>query len=171
MASALLNLQGTSRLSFALYIDMKSVDSFTIGKGSSDHITVTVLRRDDQTSSDFWDANWLASQIAVKVGRFSAGFEAPLRTTDFENFRKGLERLSKTLRGDASFETLERWINLRITGDGHGHLRVNGKVTDDPSFGNRLSFSINSLDQTFLPELIESLKRIENSYPSLGSAL
>lgn len=118
-------------------------------------------------STDYWDGNWLESDIAVDVGAFHGKIAAALRVDELQRFRKELEVLYLTVAGAARLVSLEEWITLEVKVDAWGHITVNGEVQDRPGMGNRLLFHIAELDQTDLPPVIEGLTAIEAAYPIL----
>lgn len=119
-------------------------------------------------SSDYWDGNWLESDIVVDVGAFHGKIAAALRVDELHRFRKELEVVYLAVAGAAHLESLEGWITLDVKVNGFGHLTVDGQIQDRPGMGNRLIFHIGELDQTVLPPVIEGLAAIEAAYPMLG---
>lgn len=118
-------------------------------------------------STDYWDGNWLVAPIDISVGGFTGRAGAGLRAEELRSFRQGLEELYERLSGEARLESMEAWIGLTCVGDGLGHIDVTGYVRDKPGIGNELSFHL-SIDQTFLPAIISSLREIEAAYPVIG---
>lgn len=116
-------------------------------------------------TTDKWDGNWLLSPIEVSVDGFAGVIpNAGLRSDELQGLRRDLEALNETLIGTASLHSMEEWLSLTIEGDGLGHIKVTGEVSNHPgSSGNRLHFTL-GLDQTFLPTIIESLTAIETMY-------
>lgn len=145
---------------------MGAENQIVIG-GERERLAITVLSRMHPDSTDYWDGNWLVSPIDVAVGGFSGRVHAALRAEELRTFRKGLEKLYETLAGEAGLESMEDWIGLTCVGDGLGHVEVTGYVRDEPGIGNRLTFHL-SIDQTFLPGIIASLRGVEAAYPVLG---
>jgi hypothetical protein len=131
-------------------------------------VDVHVRGRMHPQASDYWDGNWLVSDIVVEVGAFHGRIAAALRVDELQRFRQGLEVLYRTVKGTARLESMEDWINLQVKVDGFGHVTVEGQVQDQPGVGNRLLFEIADLDQTDLPPVIEGLTAIEAAYPILG---
>ena len=117
-------------------------------------------------SDDYWDGNWLTSPVTLTVGAFTAKISAGLRAEELVGFRHGLDVLYESLQGEAVLDSLEDWLHLRAVGDGYGHVKIAGEVTDSPGTGNRLAFELR-LDQTFLPAIIDALRTIEEHYPVL----
>ena len=114
-----------------------------------------------------WDANWIRSEVEVRVGGFQGRFEAQLMTTDFPPFRDGLRALEKDLRGEVSFETLEEQVRVKVRGDGRGHINLDGELADVAGMGNRLAFHL-EIDQTFLGAALQQLDALIEQYPIVG---
>lgn len=137
---------------------------FFLGVADDDYLRVVVRRWLYPEADDYWDGNWVAAEVAARAGAFQGVFEASLRTTDFESFRRKLGALYETLSGEAVFETMERWVDVRIVGDGRGHFEACCGLRDDASFGSRLSFSL-AFDQTQVPAMLENLDEIVRRFP------
>jgi hypothetical protein len=71
------------------------------------------------------------------------------------------------LSGEALLDTIEGWLDLRLTGDGRGHVDLHGQLVDAPSDGNSLEFRL-SLDQTYLPPLMAELRAALGQFPIVG---
>ena len=141
--------------------------SWGIG-GVGCRVDVHVRGRMLPQASDYWDGNWLVSDIVIDVGAFHGKITAALRVEEFQRFRHDLEVVYCTVKGTARLESMEDWIHLEVNVDGFGHVTVDGRVQDRAGLGNRLLFHIGELDQTDLPSLIEDLTAIEAAYPILG---
>lgn len=120
-------------------------------------------------STDHWDGNWLMSPITATLGGFSAQINAGLRLDELRTFRRGLEGINHRLQGEAVLTSIEHWISLSVTCRPNGSLAVTGQLTDDSGFGNVLSFTIDTLDQTDLPAMLQALSAIDQNYPLLGT--
>lgn len=128
-----------------------------IGSAATEHVGIAVRSADDPDGY-----GWLDCDVEVVAGGFNGRFRASLRIPDFATFRKQLQRLYKKLEGVASFTTLEEQLALRLTGDGKGHITVEGTAIDFCGTGNRLQFEF-ALDQTYLPRIISELERVERT--------
>ena len=114
-----------------------------------------------------WDRNWLRSFVKVKAGVFSGEFKADFMTVDFVGFKNELANLYEKLNGIAIFQTLESQVEIKIVGDGIGHLNAKCVVMDGAGIGNKLEFEI-SFDQTHIPKILNQLKNITNKFPKTG---
>jgi len=138
-----------------------------IGGTGGDHVLIRVMSRMHPGATDYWDGNWLISPIEVTVGGFHAEIDAGLRIDELVRFREALEQLSSSLDGEASLDSMEGWIRLLVTADQRGRLQVTGKVVDQPGSANTLTFTIDGLDQTYLPAVISGLAAAEAKFPVL----
>jgi len=141
----------------------------SIGQPAGDHITIKALGRMHPDATDFWDGNWLNTLIVVSAGKFRAEVGASLRSDELAGFREGLQRIYAELRGTASLSSMEEWLSVDVAIESFGKLKVVGRLTDALGGGNKLSFKIDDLDQSYLPEIIDALQEIEIRYPVVGS--
>ena len=141
--------------------------TFLLGSLDDEHLRLTILKRSIPEATDYWDGNWVDVRIEVSVGGFSADYPAQIRNVELFAFEEELARLYETLDGEAEFLTMEYWLEIRVQGDGMGHLKAHCIARDDPGFPNELRFTI-SFDQTFLPQVLRDLRQIRAMYPVLG---
>lgn len=139
------------------------------GAETGDHLRIDVTGRAHPEATDFWDGNWLNTPISVHAGAFRGRIVARLRTTDLADFRRRLELVNEALVGEAVLKTIEGWIELRVIGDGRGHMDTRAKLTDEPGLRNELHFAIDGLDQTHVVEVLKQLWSIEARYPTVGT--
>ena len=114
-----------------------------------------------------WDRNWIQTFVKVKAGKFTGEFKADFMTIDFINFKNELEILYSKLKGIATFQTLESQVEMKIIGDGIGHLKAECIVMDNAGIGNKLEFEIN-FDQTHIPKILNQLEKISIQFPKVG---
>lgn len=114
-----------------------------------------------------WDANWVRGFVNVKAGGFSGEFKGDFMTVDFESFKTELTKLYDKLNGIATFNTLESQVEIKIIGDGIGHLSAECEVMDYAGMGNKLEFKIN-FDQTHIPKILNQLEKITSRFPKIG---
>ncbi len=118
-------------------------------------------------SESDWDRNWIGSIVTVKAGGFSGKFNANLMTIDFENFKQNLTQLYDKLDETVIFNSLEDFVEIKISGDGVGHLEARCELMDNSDPRNILRFNI-YFDQTQIPEWIKQLERITKEFPTIG---
>jgi carbon monoxide dehydrogenase subunit G len=139
-----------------------------IGHLESQHVVLRPLSRSHPGLFDHRDGNWIDCEVQISVGGFRASFRADLRSEEFQAFLEEIESLSRTLDGTASFTSMEGQVALFLSGDGKGHIRVDGEAIDAAGSGNRLKFSF-ELDQTYLPAIGRSLEYLLAAFPVTGS--
>ena len=114
-----------------------------------------------------WDKNWISGIVKVKAGAFSGEFKTDFMTVDFVSFKNEMEKLYDKLNGIATFYTLENQVEIKIIGDGIGHLKAECEVMDYAGIGNKLKFEID-FDQTYIPKLLNQLEKITKRFPKIG---
>jgi hypothetical protein len=140
-----------------------------VGDPAGDHLSIRVLGRLHPGAEDFWDGNWLATPIEVAVGGFQGRVGASLRADELQAFEDALKGLHSTLKGESLLESMEKWLTLRIAATSRGRLEVKGTLLDRAGDGNQLIFKIEVLDQSDLPNIIDSLEEVNTLFPVLGS--
>jgi hypothetical protein len=151
--------------------DRMTAESFPevrIGDAGGERVAIRVLGRMHPGAADSDDGNWLTTLIAVTAGQFDVTVGAALRTEEFRRLKNQLEELYSTLRGEAVFDSMENWLRLRVQAEPSGRLHIDGKLLDRAGDGNELSFTIDRLDQSYLPAIIEDLAEILSRYPVIG---
>jgi hypothetical protein len=138
-----------------------------LGDSERERIKLTVLGRSHPSCTDYWDGNWLRTDVAVQVGGFSGRYVADLRAEEFRSFKDEVNNLYSALDGEAAFTTMEGQVSLLLRGDGLGHVSVKAELLDAAGIGNRLHCEF-GVDQTYLPALIDSLEAIDAAWPVLG---
>lgn len=117
-----------------------------------------------------WDRNWIYSRVTIKGGAFHGKFYCNLMSTDFELFKRELNKTYNSLQEKAEFNTLESQIQIKIIGDGLGHFIVDCEVVDQAGIGNKLNIEM-TFDQTQIPNFIRQLDKIVKQFPIQGTAL
>lgn len=140
---------------------MKSV---TFGGEKHERLEITVFNYERTVSGDYHDDNWLSVEVAIRCGAFQGQFPASFLTNELGAFYEQLAALQRTLRGKAEFTTLEEQLELAVTGDGLGYIKISGKARDVAGTGNKLSFQID-VDQTQLQASVQSLAAVLAAYP------
>jgi hypothetical protein len=106
----------------------------------------------------------LRVEAHVQVGGFRGKVSAAILTGELTEFLSRLYPISETLRGSAEFATMEGQLNLRLQGDGKGHIELRGEIADRPGIGNRLHFTLR-FDQSQLGASIRELERVTSQFP------
>jgi len=142
-------------------------EAMLIGRISSDHLLVRPIERENASSADFLDGNWVKCRVEVRSGGFSGAVDASLRAEAFASFRDQLRELSRTLKGNASFVPMEPWVTINLKGDCRHELEALCLVRDQLGGGNVLHATI-KLEVSFLPEILAGLDRICEAFPVVG---
>ena len=119
-------------------------------------------------AQDQWDGNWL--NVTVHCGQSGASVWATgaiLDTVGLLRFRDELERLYKTLSGEAILESHEPDVRVRVApSDGAGHLHVRVEITPDHlAQGHWFEFEI---DQSYVPSGVAQLTSLLAAFPVKG---
>ena len=89
-------------------------------------------------------------------------------TVDFERFRKELSWVYDNLEGPAVFSGLEGQLEIKVKGDGLGHLEVTVTARDEASiYGSELTTTLN-VDQTYIKDYQNQLDKIMQAFPKVG---
>jgi hypothetical protein len=146
--------------------------AFSLGDPRGQHLGVEVVARLHPTRTDYWDGNWLRTNVEVVAGPWRGRYRADLRSEEFAGLRDHLQGLygdPKVLM--VEFDSMEPWLHFTVErSDDPGHLLVKGEARREPFFDgyNILSFAL-ELDQSYLPETIRGLDEVVNAFPVLGS--
>jgi hypothetical protein len=145
-----------------------SMVAFSIGGSERNRITVEVVNYERVASGEYSDDNWVNVAVSVSAGAFSGSFAASFITDEFASFRSQLRELHRTLKGEATFNTMEGQLALHLVGDGRGGITLKGDALDQPGIGNCLSFEL-TLDQTYLASTLDGLDQIIAAFPVRSS--
>jgi hypothetical protein len=140
------------------------VVAFSIGGSERNKVTVEVVNYERAASGESHDDNWVNVAVRVSAGAFSGTFAASFITDEFVAFRSQLRELYKTLKGEATFTTMEGQLALNVVGDGRGGITLKGEALDQPGIGNCLTFEL-ALDQTYLASTLDGLDQIIATFP------
>ena len=94
----------------------------------SEYLILTLHGRSLPNSLDYWDGNWLACTAEVTAGAFRGSVDWQLRNEDISRFNDRLAESNERLVGEALFDTLDDWFDLRVIGDGRGRLEARGQL-------------------------------------------
>lgn len=148
-------------------MEEQSRPEVVIGTPGGDRLKIRFLGRLHPEVDDQWDGNWISAFIDYRVGQFEGSVAASLRSEELARFGSSLRDVSRTLRGEAVYESMENWLSLRLRVDAAGRVIVLGTVSDRAGVGNKLEFEIDGLDQSYLPAMIEELDDALIAYPVL----
>jgi len=136
---------------------------FSFGHSERERIEINVLGYELTAVGEYYDDNWLSTEIQVRVGGFHGSAVAAIFTDELVSFAAQLSPLFETLTGAAEFSTMEGQLSLQLSGDGKGHIELRGEVADQAGIGNRLHFSL-AFDQSQLGASIRELEKVISQF-------
>jgi hypothetical protein len=139
-----------------------------IGDAEGQHVLVRAHSRHHPHLFDYWDGNWISSDVDIVAGGMRAAFRAELRSEEFQSFLDEAEALNRSLDGVATFSTAEGQLTVTLTGDPAGRVRLAGEAADAPGSGNRLHFAF-EIDQSYLPQICRQLQLLLEAFPVVGA--
>ena len=148
-------------------IAMNLPNAIHIGNSEYDCIVMSISRRTHPECMDYWDGNWLSTNIRIRVGAFIGKYDACLRSEELAQFLSSLIQLEDVSEGSASFETMEGQLELTLTRDRQRHIKVTGKARDQAGIGNLLKFDF-EVDQTYIKPIIQELSVVLAEFPVIG---
>jgi hypothetical protein len=137
---------------------------FSFGQSERERIEVDLLGYERALTGEYWDDNWLNVVIRVQAGGLQGKATATFITAELIEFLSQLRPLYETLSGEAEFDTMEQQLNLKLKGDGKGHVELCGEVLDQSGIGHRLNFTLH-FDQSQLAASIRELERVTSQFP------
>jgi len=111
----------------------------------------------DATDED--DKQWVSVRVKCSADQLSGEFTASMYMPDLIVFKDQLETLYKNLKGVARFSAIEGWMNLKVIGDGLGHMTSECQLFLGNVLTTKFEFEI-EFDQTELSQLIFDIDKI-----------
>jgi hypothetical protein len=108
---------------------------------------------------------WIEVSVEIRTNNFKGNINPSIETYDILNFLSALEKLYKSLKGSASFESREEQIAFKLEAQSGGHIEVTGVAWSEACYGGRLEFCF-LLDQTFLQEPLNNLRFLASELQS-----
>ncbi len=130
--------------------------------GDSGKLEINILGRNHPDSLDFWDGNWLNSEVKIDVPGFNVFYETNLRLDDISRFYQALIKLKSGASKEAEFTTLEDGLYFHIALERNGSINCNGKASNN--LGNTLNFILDT-DLATLDNFVGEIDAILKSYP------
>ena len=134
--------------------------------GRTGKITLEISRYERPDARLVSDKNWLAGNVQINVGPFSAAYEARFETYDFASFYGEVKNMLETLNGTAHFQCTEECLTLTISIGSRGEATIRGVAKSLESLGTSLNFSFDS-DQSYLGRVLDSLGNLCDQFPVL----
>lgn len=130
--------------------------AFHIGGADAEYVRVSDLRDNGD--------GWFSATVEVLAGGFRGSYSAAFNSWAFSNFCGQLEKLYQSVSGSAVFTSYDAQLEMTLTCDALGHIRLRGEATDCAGIGNKLVFGL-EIDQTHVPAVIRDLKAALDRYP------
>jgi hypothetical protein len=102
---------------------------------------------------------WVHATVSLELGAWKGRYAAQFHIDDFSHFASGVAALSSSLEGEALLSSMDGYLEVRLTGDGKGHVEVKGEAWDRPRWGTHLEFEF-AIDQTYLSAILTSTNAI-----------
>jgi non-ribosomal peptide synthetase component F len=138
-----------------------------VGGETAEFIQITVSIHDQPGAGAYWDGNWVRAEVEVAAGGFQGRVAGNLWLEELVSFRNQLSRLLDTFSGSAEFQTMERWLSLRVTSDRRGHLTLAAEIRDEPAGANVLSCRL-EYDQTYFRPMFADLSAAVDQLIAVG---
>jgi hypothetical protein len=104
--------------------------------------------------------SWFTATAAVRSDGWTGKVRVVFSQGELARFATEIRQLHTDLAGTARLEPREPNIDLTLTGDGMGHIRVDGTACNHFESGTKLSFRF-QIDQTYLLNIADGLDRID----------
>jgi hypothetical protein len=145
-----------------------------IGHEHGDGVAISVSGYANPDARDYWDGNWLRTDVAIRIGPWSGRYAAALRTDEFQRFLAEVEALDTGGKEAAVFEPAEPWLHFTLRRDHTGHIALEGEASPEGMgvpFGQvALRFRLQEfIDQTYLAGIAEQLRSVLAEFPVRGS--
>ena len=133
--------------------------------GDLGKLEISVLRRSNSETDDYWDGNWLESQIKIDIQGINTLYDTNLRVDDFQRFYESLKALQNDTTKDSEFTTMEEGLYLHFQVEPNGSVNCKGIANTDS--GDSLNFKLQT-DLATLDRFVVELETTLESYPLVG---
>jgi len=124
-----------------------------IGNAGSDNVSLYIMRR--------WpDGSGSGAKIKVQCDGWTGTIDGDFHKGELHRFAQEVRALCHDLSGTARLDPLEPNLALTPTGDGKGHITVQGVARNYFETGTQLMFRF-TIDQTYLKGIGESLSEAD----------
>jgi hypothetical protein len=119
-----------------------------IGNKGADYLSFIVGKRDRE--------DWSHVEIEIRCDGWSGRIEGSFWDEEITRFASQIRDLHRNLSGIARLDPREPYLRLTLTGDGKGHITVEGEAVNRFESGTKLRFRF-AIDQTYLKQIADSL--------------
>jgi len=120
-------------------------------------------------SSDYWDGNWMniTAKCTSKNSRVWVSGNI-LHLPDLKHLMITSEKLYENLKGEAVLPCLEPELSMKLEASNFGQIKMTVTITPDNL--NQEHKFVFEIDQSYLPDLISSCKKVIDRYNIKGKA-
>lgn len=133
----------------------------------NEKVEIEVLARTHADTTNYWDINWIESNIKVDIPGYLVHFNASLRTDELRDFVNELKLMNGNLKGKATLNNLDNYLHFECEMNHLGKIQWSGETCFPSGNGAVLNFEFTS-DQSYLQSLIEELNAILEAFPVIG---
>ncbi|MER2119080.1 MAG: hypothetical protein ABS935_02375 [Solibacillus sp.] len=108
--------------------------------GEKTKVEIDDFARKYPNSSDYWEGNWVISNVKVKIPGYDVNFIESLRTDEIRGFVIDLKSMKRHLTGKAILKSLESFIHFEGEMNKLGHIDWSGETCYPAGSGTVLSF-------------------------------
>ena len=137
------------------------------GNPTGNYLHIKILTRTYSGASDYWDANWLTTEVQAHAGASQTKFQATMRAEEFRLFLRQLKQVLKSKMKRTKFETMEKWLTIDVVSNGQNDFVVRCSTGNKPSIGKRMEFMIN-LCREDVKNVVKQLKMVVKIFPTIG---
>ena len=137
------------------------------GNPPGNYLYIKVLTRSYSGASDYWDANWLTTEVQAHGGTSRTKFQATMRAEEFSLFLRQLQQMLKSKMKIAKFETMEEWLTINVVNNGQNVFVAKCSTDSKKSIGMRMEFMINLCREDF-KNVVMQLKMVVKKFPTIG---
>ena len=141
----------------------ESGDNFSIqAENGSFELTINDVF-DYPEKTCYWGGYDTFSAVEIKSSNYTAKGQINISTGEIYEFYKQLQECYTTLEGKALLTSHEKNLEMIMTFNGKGHIKINGIFKAHHNIANALFFELNT-DQSYLHETLKSLKNVYRKY-------
>jgi hypothetical protein len=129
--------------------EMTKTGNIVIGNKESDFVVLEITGLEP-------GGEWASANIEVHRDGWTGTMKGSFMKGELARFATAIRRLHRDLTGVAQLDPTEPNIVLTLTGDGKGHVTVDGVARNNLTSGSRLTFRF-TIDQTYLEGIADSL--------------
>jgi hypothetical protein len=132
--------------------------------GEQGSLVIEISGYERPGAEDQDDANWLRSEVTIKIGPFSGAFKSAFMTYDLIGLHDRLKNGLAALSGTLSFQNTEHDIAFDIEFDKRGAATISGTAHPHRTPEASLKFGFDT-DQSYLAQTLSQLEAVLRKFP------